>query len=191
MSFYSEKELKEIGFKSFGKEVLISRKISIYGAENMSIGDNVRIDDFCILSGEINIGSHIHIAAGNYIFAGSTGVELKDFVGLSSRCSIYATSDDYTGRALIGPIIPEKYRRVQSRKVILEKYTVLGSGTTLLPGSYLEEGVAVGANSLVYKRLKEWSIYSGSPVTKVRDRKKELLEKAKVFELEYQERKKP
>ena len=30
-SFYSEKELKSLGLKSYGKDVLISRKISIYG----------------------------------------------------------------------------------------------------------------------------------------------------------------
>ncbi|ADO84507.1 acyltransferase [Ilyobacter polytropus] len=185
MSFYNKEELKGIGLKSFGENVLISRKTSIYGAENISIGDNVRIDDFCILSGVISIGSHIHIAAGNYIFAGNAGIVLKDFVGLSSRCSIYAVSDDYTGAALIGPIIPEKYRRIKSRKVILEKYTVLGTGTILLPGAYLEEGVAVGANSLVYKKLKGWSIYSGSPAIKIRDRKKELLEKVKEFENDY------
>lgn len=45
-SFLSENELKAIGFKCYGSNVLISRKASIYGAANISIGDNVRIDDF-------------------------------------------------------------------------------------------------------------------------------------------------
>lgn len=51
-SFYTEAELKELGLKSFGKSVLLSKKVSIYGAKNISIGNNVRIDDFCILSGQ-------------------------------------------------------------------------------------------------------------------------------------------
>ena len=49
-SFYSKEELKEIGFKKYGENVLISRKTSIYNPEKIIIGNNVRIDDFCILS---------------------------------------------------------------------------------------------------------------------------------------------
>lgn len=56
-NFYNEVELKNLGLKSYGENVLISKKCSIYGAENIEIGNNVRIDDFCILSGEIKIGN--------------------------------------------------------------------------------------------------------------------------------------
>ena len=52
-SFYTENELKQIGFKRIGENVLISRKASIYQPELIEIGNNVRIDDFCILSGNI------------------------------------------------------------------------------------------------------------------------------------------
>lgn len=62
-SFYTEKELPSLGLKKYGRNVKISRHASIYGAQNISIGDNVRIDDFCILSGHIELGSYIHIAA--------------------------------------------------------------------------------------------------------------------------------
>ncbi|PSU67593.1 hypothetical protein CTM67_20550, partial [Photobacterium phosphoreum] len=65
MSFYSYEELKKIGFSSFGDNVLISKKASIYGASKIDIGNNVRIDDFCVLScsnGKFNIGNYIHIA---------------------------------------------------------------------------------------------------------------------------------
>jgi serine acetyltransferase len=50
-SFLSREKLMEIGFKSIGENVLLSSKASIYGPENIEIGNNVRIDDFCILSG--------------------------------------------------------------------------------------------------------------------------------------------
>ena len=35
-SFYSIEELQQIGFKSLGENVLISRKASIYGAEKIT-----------------------------------------------------------------------------------------------------------------------------------------------------------
>ena len=62
-SFFSESELKAIGFLKYGKNVLVSRKASIYNPEQMVLGDNIRIDDFCILSGNIKLGSYIHIPA--------------------------------------------------------------------------------------------------------------------------------
>ena len=49
-SFYSRSELEHIGFATIGKNVLLSRKASIYSPAMISIGDNVRIDDFCIVS---------------------------------------------------------------------------------------------------------------------------------------------
>ena len=53
MSFYKKEDLYKLGLKDLGKNVFISKKCSIYTPENISIGDNVRIDDFCILSGHI------------------------------------------------------------------------------------------------------------------------------------------
>ena len=50
MGFYSKEQLEKIGFKSLGENVLISDKTSIYSPENISIGNDVRIDDFSILS---------------------------------------------------------------------------------------------------------------------------------------------
>jgi len=62
-SFLSESELKTIGFLKYGTNVLVSRKASIYNPEQIVLGDNIRIDDFCILSGNIKLGSYIHISA--------------------------------------------------------------------------------------------------------------------------------
>ena len=86
--FYTETELKELGFKQFGKNIKISRKASIYNPEKMIIGDNVRIDDFCILSGEITLSSHIHIAAF-FALWGAKGICIEDFANLSSHVSVF------------------------------------------------------------------------------------------------------
>lgn len=50
MGFYSREQLEKIGFKVLGENVLISDKTSIYSPENISIGNDVRVDDFSILS---------------------------------------------------------------------------------------------------------------------------------------------
>lgn len=56
MGFYSREQLEKIGFKFLGNNVLISDKTSIYSPENISIGNNVRVDDFSILSA----GGRVH-----------------------------------------------------------------------------------------------------------------------------------
>ena len=77
-NFYSIDELKELGIKEFGEEVYISKKASIYSPQNLKIGSHVRIDDFCILSGKIEIGNYVHISAYVALY-GKYGIKIKCF----------------------------------------------------------------------------------------------------------------
>jgi galactoside O-acetyltransferase len=175
-SFLTVKELREMNFKKIGTNVLISRKTSIYGAENISIGNNVRIDDFCILSGVINIGDYVHIAAYVALYAGDKGIELNDFAGVSSKTTIYAITDDYLGEAMTNPTVPIELRKIYGGPVILEKHVLIGASTVILPNLRISEGAAVGACSLITKDCMEWSIYAGVPAKKVKDRSKNILQ---------------
>ncbi|MGI6586254.1 MAG: acyltransferase [Lutisporaceae bacterium] len=177
-SFYSDNELIELGLKSVGKNVKISRKASIYIPETISIGNDVRIDDFCCLVGGskgIQIGSNVHIAF-HCIIIGNGGVSIEDFAGLSSRCSIYSATDDYSGSTLTNPTVPSKYKAITEGEVRLGKHVIIGTNSTILPKVAIGEGCSVGANSLVIKDLEPWGIYVGSPVKKIKDRKKDLLD---------------
>ena len=173
-SYYSVEELMDFGFAALGNDVRISRKCSLYGAENMRFGDHVRIDDFCILSGRIEIGSYVHVAAYCGLF-GNAGIFLGDFSGLSSRVSIYSESEDYSGASLTNPTIPAEYRKITSRAVHIGRHALVGSGAVILPGVRLGEGVSVGALSLVTKTLDAWTIYSGIPARRLRARKQDVL----------------
>lgn len=180
-SFYSEEELGKIGFKEIGKNVLISRHASIYSPSKISIGNNVRIDDFCILSGNITLGNYIHISAYSALFGGKSGIVMKDFSGVSSKNVIYADSDDYSGEYLTNPMIPDKYRNVYSGKVILDKHVLVGSGCVILPNVHINEGASIGAMSLITKDIPEWSICVGIPCKKIKDRLKNILQLEKQF----------
>lgn len=180
-SFYSREELMEIGFKSIGEDILISRKASIYGAGNISIGNHVRIDDFCILSGKIVVGNYVHIAAATLLFGGQAGIILKDFTGISSRCAVYAESDDYSGISMTNPTVPNEFRKVTGGTVTLEKHSLVGSGCTILPNVTIGEGTSVGSMSLVNKTLDDWGIYVGIPCKRVKNRSDNLLEIERIF----------
>lgn len=172
-SFYSEPELAGLGLKSYGKSVLISRFAKIYGAQNISIGDNVRIDDFCILSGHITLGSNIHISAYVALY-GSKGIVLEDFTGISPQTTIYSAMDDFSGDYLIGPIHDESKTNVTGGPVIIKRFSQIGTKCCVFPNLTIGEGVAVGACSLVTKSLKEWGIYIGTPVRYLKPRSKKI-----------------
>jgi len=174
-SFLSAEELQSLGLKSYGKNVLISRKASIYGAQTMNIGDHVRIDDFCILSGKINIGSYVHISAYTALY-GKSGIDIADFVTISGRVLVYSENDDYSGEFMTNPMLPEGYTNVNGAKVIFEKHSIVASGSIVLPGVIFGDGSCAGAMSLVKNNLEPWTIYAGVPAIRKKERKKNILE---------------
>lgn len=174
-SFYSRDELNKIGFERLGDDVFISRKASIYSPEKMKIGNHVRIDDFCILSGKIELGNYIHVAAYSAIYGGEAGVIVSNFANISSRVSIYSVSDDYSGETMTSPMIPKEYKNVDSREVIIKEHVIIGSNSVVMPGTTLNTGSAFGAFSFINRDTEEWSIYAGIPIKKVKDRERDLL----------------
>lgn len=180
-SFYGANELNSLGFLKVGHNVLISKKASFYGTDKMTIGDNVRIDDFCILSGKIVMGNYIHIAAYTAIYGGAKGVIIGDYANISSRVSVYAISDDFSGSSMTNPMIPDQYKNLIMEEVIIERHTIIGSGCVILPGVVLREGSAFGALTLINKSSEPWSINAGIPFHKVKDRSKTLLDMEEEF----------
>lgn len=174
-SFLSEKEISRLGFKNIGKNVKISSKASFYYPELMTLKDHIRIDDFCILSGSITIGSHVHISAYSALY-GKAGIFLEDFVTISGRVTIYSVNDDYSGDYLTNPTIPEEYTNVTAEPVLFKKYSIIGAGSIVLPGTVIGEGAAIGALSLVKQSLEPWKVYAGIPCRVINIRKKVLLE---------------
>lgn len=181
MAFLSQEKLKSIGFRYLGKNVRISEKASIYNPESIEIGDNSRIDDFCVLSGRVLIGRNVHIAVFNNIAGGELGVQLDDFSGIAYGCHIFSQSDDYSGQTLTNPTIPDIYKKEIKSAIFLGRHVIIGAGSVVLPGVRVEEGCSIGAMSMVTKSTEAWSIYFGIPARRIKARKKDLLELEKQY----------
>lgn len=183
MSFLDAEELKALGLASYRKNVLISRKCSIYGASRIALGDNVRIDDFCVLSsgiGGIIIGSYIHIAVYSSLI-GNGKIILNDFSGLSSRVSVYSSNEDYSGLHMTNPTVPDEFKGVIHKPVNIGRHAIIGAGSIVLPGVTISDGVAIGALSLVNRDCKAFGIYLGTPARRKGERKRDLL----MFEAQF------
>lgn len=173
-SFYSENELISIGFKKIGVNCKISRYARFYSPKSIEIGDNVRIDDFCILSGSIIFRNNIHISAFSALY-GAAGIIMDNYTGLSPRCSIFSTTDDFSGDYLIGPQNPVEYTNVRKGLIRFERFCQLGANTIVLPDVIFREGSVTGALSLINESTKPWMIYTGVPAKPLKKRNKELL----------------
>lgn len=180
-SFLSQEEIAKIGLKSYGQNVYISRHASIYSPEKIAIGDNVRIDDFCILSGIIEIGSCVHIAAYSAIYGGDKGVFISDYANISSRVSVYSVSDDYSGNSMTNPMIPAEYKSVKSDTVRIEKHVIIGSTSVVMPGVTLAEGSAFGAFSFITHNSEPWTINVGIPSVKIKNRNKNIIKLEQMY----------
>ncbi len=185
--YYTEDDLRDVGFKSLGRNVQIARNTTIIGVHNIVIGDHVRIDGYSALvaagEGWLQIGSRVHIGGWCYLSAGD-GIRMEDFSGLSQGVKIYSRTDDYSGRHLTNPTVPEKYTGITRGAVVLGRHVIIGSGSVILPKVTIGEGSSVGALSLVTKDLEPWGVYFGCPAKRLKSRSKRLLELEAELELE-------
>lgn len=182
-SFFSNEELSKLGLGGYGKNVLISKKASLYMPDRITMGDNVRIDDFCVVSagGGVEIDSYVHISAFVCLFGGS-GIKIGKNCSISSFTSIYSESDDFSGESLVNPFFPTEFKPgYKSGKVILQDFCNIGAHCCVMPGVTLKEGAAIGTNSLVMKSCEPWSVYFGSPAKKIKERSRKILELEKDF----------
>lgn len=181
MAFYSREELERLGFKSLGQNVSISSKASIYWPEQISVGDNSRIDDFCVISGKVTIGNFVHVTVFCNLAGGEAGILMEDFSTLAYGVQIFTQSDDYSGKTLTNSTVPDKYKCEIKKPVLIKRHAIIGAGSMIFPGITINEGCSVGAMSMVTKDTEPWKIYMGIPARLVRDRSKDLLELERQF----------
>lgn len=184
MAILTREEIEQMGFAFVGNNVFISTKASFYGTSKIHIGNNVRIDDFCVISageGGVYIGNYIHIAVYSSLI-GSGRITLMDYSNISSRVSIYSSNDDYSGNYMSNPMVPTEFTNVMHAPVVIGRHVIIGSGSVILPGVVLGDGAAIGALSLVKDNCDNFYIYAGNPLKKIKQRTQNLLKKEKLLE---------
>lgn len=181
MAYLSKSVLASMGFRYLGKNVKVSERASVYNPEQIEIGDNSRVDDFCVISGAVRIGRYCHITPMCLLAGGVPGIELSDFCTLAYGVKIFAQSDDYSGETMVGSLIPKKYKNEILKKVLLERQVLVGTNSIIFPGVRVGEGCSIGAMTLVNNDIAPWGVYVGRPAKRLRDRKKNLLDLESQF----------
>lgn len=186
-------------FKECGEGLRIGLGVVLRGPEFMSFGDNVWIDDYCILvagetgpmegrevirlrnpkfhgnEGEIQFGSFIHLAPYTLIH-GFGGIVVKDYVSIASGCQIYSMSNHYQSKRnpetipYMNPMV-DRFQDVVFIKspIVLERNCFLGINSVMLSGN-IGENTLVSPLSLIKYNLPPNVIAGGSPAKRISDR---------------------
>lgn len=192
-SYYAEKELQQMGFRSLGERVLISRDARIFSPETISIGNNVLIDAFTIMNGDIIIEDHVHISSHCEVYSSENSqVVFGSYCGISSHVSFYSQTDDYLGPYMNNPTVPPRFRNVSEQSVILGRHVLIATQSVVLPGVSIGEGCSFGACSLINHSTPPGGVYVGAPCRRIHERDvdgiRRLAEELEAEELRRKER---
>jgi len=180
--FFDIKSLKHLG-----EGAIIGKTVRIRQPHQVSIGAGTIIDDFTYISGTIEIGSYCHIAPNTVISGGKGHLKIGNYVGIASGCSIHLASSDFIKVGLDLPSIPQALRfGGEAGATEIEDFVLLGAHTVVLPDTFLPEGFAAAAGTIVRKKSYEpWTLYGGYNCEKLcpRDNQQLLSNKEKLSAL--------
>lgn len=161
-----------------GKQVIIGKTVRIRKPASVRIGDYCIIDDFTYVSCGLTVGRYTHIGAGGILIGGNANITIGNFVNIAPGCRIVAASHDFTEGGLAGPTIPPEFADESiAADIIIGDHALFGTGTVILPGCHIPEGVATGAMTLITPKIKlePWSLYTGTPARFIKKRQPEKI----------------
>ncbi len=184
--YLSVAELHALGFGSVGKNTKISRKCSFYGISGY-IGDDVRVDDFCIFKGHVELQDYVHLAAYGMVSGAHAPVVIERFVGIAARATILSGSDDYSADTLGNPCTPEEYTTIIKGPVKIKLGAMIGAHCVIMPNVTIGEGSSIGSGCMVSFNVPDGGIVRSRST--VLSTKRRNVNRIKQFALEILENK--
>src|ERR1051325_6817984 len=127
IGYFTIEELQQMGFASLGEDVRISKTTTLYNCHKISIGNHVRIDNFCTIAfsgeAELAIGNYVHISSYNF-FNGAADLVIEDFVTTAPFVRVFTSSDDYSGATMTGGVVPRDLIGTVSGTVMLQQHVI-------------------------------------------------------------------
>jgi maltose O-acetyltransferase len=111
--------------------------------------------------GRFRIGRDSHLAPGAYVLVGAQQLHIGDDVAIGPGLMLFCESNAVQGEGLFR----EQYRRADVR---IGSNVFLGARVTVLPGTVIEDHVAVAAHAVVSGRLASGWLYGGAPARPLR-----------------------
>lgn len=173
MAGWNEEIKKELGY--CGENVFIGHNVIFTNPKKVFLSNNVRIDPFCLITTELEVGEYAQICS-HAVLGGGAQHKITlgkwNFIGYGSK--LFCASEDYSGD--FGPV-NEFWgnNKIFRGNITFKDYSGIASDVVVLPGVTFPEGCTIGASSFVYTKsqLDEWSVYIGNPLKFHKKRNKE------------------
>ena len=173
-------------FKQVGKNVIFGRNMTLRHPHKISIGDNVIIDDDCLLdakgesnsgikisdyvsvgrfssivckNGDIEIGQHVNIGSTVKIIVAENGkIIFGSNIDIGSGCHFSGGSYDYSQTDRL-----PSAQRLPTKGILVDDYAWIGAGVIVLDGVHIGRRSIVGAGGVVTQDIPANSIAFGVP----------------------------
>jgi acetyltransferase-like isoleucine patch superfamily enzyme len=179
--------------RQLGKGSVIGRSVLLRSPGQVSIGDQVMIDDNVVLDAKgkgarIELGNQILLGRNTILSCNKSEINIGSFVSIGPFCffvsksliSIGSNVSIGSGSHLMGgghkfddldkPIIRQERT---SQGIVVSDNVWIGSQVVVLDGVTLGEGCIVGAGAVVTKDVPAYSIAAGIPAKVIRSRLQE------------------
>ena len=174
-----------------GRNVVFGQNVVLRHPGKIRIGDNVVIDDNCLLDAKgdtnrgITIGSGVFIGRNTILSCKNGDIELADGANLGFNCEVFSASRVTIGRSVLmaayGYVIggdhdfsdPSKSVLDQGRKsdgVTIGQGVWLGAGAKVLDGVAIGDKAIIGAGAVVTRDVPPQAIAVGIPAKVVANR---------------------
>lgn len=180
-----------------GKGVTFGQNVTLRHPQKIKIGDNVVIDDNCMLdakgtdnegitignnvfigrntilsckNGDIILKNNVNIGFNSYIFSANK-VEIGEYGLIAAYCYLIGGNHDYDDSDK--PIL-EQGRT--SYGITLEENIWFGAGVKVQDGVTIGKNSIIGTSAVVTKDIPPYSIAAGIPARVIKKRKKEEKE---------------
>jgi acetyltransferase-like isoleucine patch superfamily enzyme len=176
---------------SCGRNVVFGQNVVLRHPHKIRIGDNVVIDDNCLLDAKgesnrgIQIGSGVFIGRNTILSCKDGDIDLRDGVNIGFNCEVFSASRVEIGaRTLVAAycyviggdhvVTDERPVMEQGRSstgVRIGEAAWLGAGVKILDGASVGDGAIIGAGAVVRDAIPAGGIAVGVParVLKMRD----------------------
>ncbi len=179
---WNEEIKKEFGY--CGQNVYIGHNTIFTNPSKVFLGDNVRIDPFCLITTGLITSSNIQICSHAVLGGGNQHTITMGewtFIGYGSK--LFCASEDYSGND--GPV-NEFWgnNKIFRGDITFRNYSGIASDVIVFPGITLPIGCTIGAKSLVRNQssLVEWAVIIDKQPVKRRNAEKIIeLAKSKEF----------
>ncbi len=182
---------------SVGRNVVFGANVVLRHPHKIFIGDNVVIDDSCVLDAKgrdntgIVIGDNVFVGRNSLVYCQNGNICIGDNANIGSNCQIFSANSVNIGQDVLmgaysylvggGHIaqdttIPINRQGRKALGITVEEDVWLGAGVTVLDGMTIGKGVIVGAGAVVKDSASSYAIIGGVPAKVLGDRtmKREL-----------------